>query len=121
LRRVATLVARGVSPEDVFAAVTEEVGGLFPVSNAAMGRYDSDGMFTTVAIWNSGVAAGFPEGRRWFPEGKNITALVFETGRRSCSTALPMPRVGWVSPPARRAIAQLSGARSSSRAACGES
>ena len=36
LRRVATLVARGVSPEDVFAAVTEEVGRLFPVSNAAI-------------------------------------------------------------------------------------
>jgi len=80
LRRVATLVARGVSPEDVFAAVTEEVGRLLPVSSAAMGRYDSDGMFTTVAAWSRGEAA-FPVGRRWFPEGKNITTLVFETGR----------------------------------------
>jgi hypothetical protein len=38
LRRIATLVARGVPPEDVFAAVTVEVGQLFPVSSAAMGR-----------------------------------------------------------------------------------
>ena len=80
MRRVATLVARGGSPEDVFAAVTEEVGRLLPVSSAAMGRYDSDGMFTTVAAWSIGVAA-FPVGRRWFPEGKNVTTLVFETGR----------------------------------------
>ena len=76
LRRVATLVARGGSPEDVFAAVTKEVGGLLPVSSAAMGRYDSDGMFTTVAAWSIGVAA-FPVGRRWFPEGRNVTTLVF--------------------------------------------
>jgi signal transduction histidine kinase len=80
LRRVATLVARGVSPEEAFAAVTEEVGRLLPVSSAAMGRYDSDGKFTTVAAWSTGVAA-FPVGRRWFPEGKNVTTLVFETGR----------------------------------------
>jgi signal transduction histidine kinase len=80
LRRVATLVARVTSPEDVFAAVAQEVGRLLPVSSAAMGRYDSDGKFTTVAAWSTGVAA-FPVGRRWFPEGKNITTLVFETGR----------------------------------------
>jgi signal transduction histidine kinase len=80
LRRVATLVARGVPPEDVFAVVTEEVGQLLPVSSAAMGRYDPDGMFTTVAAWSTGVAA-FPVGRRWIPEGKNVTTIVFETGR----------------------------------------
>jgi GAF domain-containing protein len=80
LRRIATLVARGVPPEDVFAAVAEEVGQLLPVSSAAMGRYDPDGMFTTVAAWSTGVAA-FPVGRRWIPEGKNVTTIVFETGR----------------------------------------
>jgi signal transduction histidine kinase len=80
LRRVATLVARGVPPEDVFAVVTEEVGQLLPVSSAAMGRYDPDGMFTTVAAWSTGVAT-FPVGRRWIPEGKNVMTIVFETGR----------------------------------------
>jgi signal transduction histidine kinase len=79
LRRIATLVARGVPPEDVFAAVTEEVAQLLPVNSAAMGRYDRDGMFTTVAAWSTGVAA-FPVGRRWIPEGKNVTTIVFETG-----------------------------------------
>jgi len=80
LRRIATLVARGVPPEDVFAAVTEEVGQLLPVGSAAMGRYEPDGMFTTVAAWSTGVAA-FPVGRRWIPEGKNVMTIVFETGR----------------------------------------
>jgi signal transduction histidine kinase len=80
LRRIATLVARGVPPEDVFAVVTEEVGQLLPVSSAAMGRYDPDGMFTTVAAWSTGVTA-FPVGKRWIPEGKNVMTIVFETGR----------------------------------------
>jgi GAF domain-containing protein len=62
LRRIATLVARGVPPEEVFVAVTEEVARLLPVSSAAMGRYDPDGMFTTVAAWSTGEAA-FPVGR----------------------------------------------------------
>ena len=80
LRRVATLVARGVPPEELFAAVTEEIGLLLPVGSAAMGRYEPDGSFTTVAAWSTGAVA-FPVGRRWFPEGKNVTTLVFETGR----------------------------------------
>src|SRR5438876_1717371 len=80
LRRVATLVARGGPPEEVFAAVTDEVGQLLRVSSAAMGRYDPDGLFTTVAAWSTGVVA-FPVGRRWIPEGKNVTTLVLVTGR----------------------------------------
>jgi hypothetical protein len=33
LRRLATLVARGAPPEEVFAAVVEESGGWFPSSS----------------------------------------------------------------------------------------
>jgi uncharacterized protein YoaH (UPF0181 family) len=69
LRRIATLVARGVPQGDVFAAVTEEVRQLLPVSSAAMGRYDPDGMFTTVAAWSTETPA-FPVGRRWIPEAR---------------------------------------------------
>jgi signal transduction histidine kinase len=79
LRRVATLVAHGTPPEKLFAAVTEEVGQLLPVGSAAMDRFDPDGMFTTVAAWSRERVA-FPVGRRWPPEGKNVTTLVFETG-----------------------------------------
>jgi len=80
LRRVATLVARGTPPEELFAAVVEQVAQLLPVEFAAMGRYDPDGMFTTVAAWSTGAPA-FPVGGRWLPEGKQATTLVLETGR----------------------------------------
>jgi GAF domain-containing protein len=39
LRRVATLVARGTRPEEVFSAVVQEVGQLLPVDYAYLGRY----------------------------------------------------------------------------------
>src|ERR1700733_9721113 len=77
LRRVATLVARGAAPEEVFAAVAEEVGQLFLTHLANMARYESDGTFTIVA------SAGnrFPVGSRWPLGGKTLTTIVFETGR----------------------------------------
>ena len=53
LRRVATLVARGASPRDLFAAVAEEVGRLLPVGSATMGRYEPDDSVTTVASWST--------------------------------------------------------------------
>jgi GAF domain-containing protein len=37
LRRVATLVAQGASPQDLFDAVAEEVGRLLPAANVSMG------------------------------------------------------------------------------------
>jgi signal transduction histidine kinase len=77
LRRVATLVARGAAPEEVFAAVAEEVGQLFLTDLANVARYESDGTFTIVA------SAGnrFPVGSRWPLGGKTLTTIVFETGR----------------------------------------
>jgi GAF domain-containing protein len=80
LRRVATLVARGAPPEELFAAVAEEVGQLLSVASASMGRYEPDGTVTSVAAWGSAVAV-FPVGSCWIPEGKNLTTIVFETGR----------------------------------------
>jgi GAF domain-containing protein len=50
LRRVATLAARGTSPEELFAAVVEEVGRVFPVDSVGMARYESGATMTTVAI-----------------------------------------------------------------------
>ncbi|MDX6486979.1 MAG: hypothetical protein QOF43_2132, partial [Gaiellaceae bacterium] len=79
LRRVATHVAHGAPPAQLFAAVTEEAGQLLPVDGANMSRYDADGMFTTVAAWSPEDLV-FPVGRRWILEGKNVTTLVLETG-----------------------------------------
>jgi signal transduction histidine kinase len=81
LRRVATLVARGVPPEGVFAAIAVEVGQLLPVDSASMCRYESDGSLTFVAQSVGAVAAHFPVGSRWALGGHNLGTLVFETGR----------------------------------------
>ena len=43
LRRVATLVARGAPPDEVFWAVSDEVGRLFGTELAAVGRFEPDG------------------------------------------------------------------------------
>ena len=80
LRRVATLVALGATPEEVFAAVAEEAGQLLPVDSASMWRCEPDGMLTVVAQWGS-VVAHFPVGSQWAVGGHNLGTLVFETGR----------------------------------------
>ena len=80
LRRVATLVARGTRPEDVFAAVVEEVGRLLPVDLASMCRYESDGALTWVAAWGAAVRH-FPVGTRRMLGGNNLGTIVFKTGR----------------------------------------
>jgi signal transduction histidine kinase len=79
LRRIATLVARGVPPEKVFAAVAEEVGRLLSVNFVHMGRYEPDRTVTVVAAAGS-TTDYFPVGRRWGLGGKNLTTIVFETG-----------------------------------------
>jgi signal transduction histidine kinase len=80
LRRVATLVARGTRPEEVFAAVVEEVGRLLSVDLASMCRYEPDGTLTWVASWGS-AEKHFPVGSRRALEGKNLGTIVLETGR----------------------------------------
>jgi GAF domain-containing protein/ketosteroid isomerase-like protein len=80
LRRVATLVARGVAPEDVFEAVTEELGRLLPVDFAVIGRYEADATVIVIAAWGP-TTVGFPVGTRWDLEGDNLARLVLETGR----------------------------------------
>ena len=80
LRRVATLVARGVRPQEVFAAVAEEAGRLLPAGYAHLARYESDRTLTTVAAWGA-AAVGFPVGSRRILEGNNLGTLVLETGR----------------------------------------
>ncbi len=80
LRRVATMVAQGAAPQDLFEAVAKEVGRLLPVGSAVMGRYEPDGSVSTLASWSTTPAA-FPTGRRWPTEGTNVAWMVLQTGR----------------------------------------
>jgi len=79
LRRVATLVARGVSPAEIFSAVTHEVGGLLG-SEAAIARFEPDGSAMVVV----GVTEGIPVvsiGTRWPLEDFLASTAVYRTGR----------------------------------------
>ena len=81
LRRLAMLVARGVSPEAVFAAVTGEALRHFGNGTARMIRFELDGTATLVA--NEGTTAPHVRvGERWerYPP-TGLTATVLRTGR----------------------------------------
>ncbi|HWE08422.1 MAG TPA: GAF domain-containing protein [Solirubrobacteraceae bacterium] len=80
LRRVATLVASGAPPQQVFAGVTEEIGQLLPVDLVGMGRYELDRAQTIVAAWG-GAVKHFPVGRRLSLGGENLATMVLDTGR----------------------------------------
>jgi signal transduction histidine kinase len=80
LRRVATLVAGGAPPEEVFAAVTEEAGQLLAADQTTLSRYESDGTVTVVAGWST-VDNALPVGARLKLGGKNLTTLIWQTRR----------------------------------------
>jgi signal transduction histidine kinase len=69
------------SPEEVFAAVTEEAGRLVGADYTAMARYDPGEARTVVASWSRTGAAAFPIGNRARLGGRNLATLVFKTGR----------------------------------------
>jgi signal transduction histidine kinase len=73
LRRLATLVARGAAPEEVFAAVTREALRYFGGGTARMIRYEPDG--TARALANEGATGpSLRSGDRW--EGYPATGLI---------------------------------------------
>ena len=80
LRRVATLVARGVPPREVFAAVAREVGLLLGGSATHMARYEPDGAVTGVGSWGA-EGAHLPAGTRVTLDPESVTGLVFKHGR----------------------------------------
>jgi signal transduction histidine kinase len=81
LRRLATLVAAGARPEEVFAAATEEVGRLLLVDYASMSRFESDRILTYVAAWSGTGKALPPVGTGVSIGGNNVNSLVFDTSR----------------------------------------
>jgi signal transduction histidine kinase len=80
LRRVATLVARGASPSEVFDAVAVEAGGLLGADFARLLRYEADGTATVVAIYGER-DMGVPVGGRLTLEGVSVAGEVLRTGR----------------------------------------
>ncbi|NGO07465.1 PAS domain S-box protein [Streptomyces sp. HC44] len=58
LRNVATLVARGVPPDQVFTAVAQEVGRLLSTTSAAVLRYEADGAATVLGSAHAPATGG---------------------------------------------------------------
>jgi GAF domain-containing protein len=80
LRRVATLVARGMPPAEVFAAVAQETGQLLNAEVSNIVRYESDDTLTVMAGWSER-GGHLPVGRTFQMEGVNLATLVSETLR----------------------------------------
>ena len=78
LRRVATLVARRISPDELFSAVSNEVGQLFGSDQAAVGRYERDGSGLVLVGLSDGLLPSVPIGTRWPLE---VATAVYHTGR----------------------------------------
>jgi GAF domain-containing protein len=87
LRRVATLVARGVRPEEIFAAVSDEVGRLVGTDSATVIRYDEDGEGISYVGSASKVSAAFPVGVHWKFQDGMASFEVYRTGRSARSGA----------------------------------
>ena len=82
LRRVATLVAGGAQPEDVFAAVAAEAGRLLGADLTSVGRYDPGNVLTVLGAWGSGGATmPYTVGTLATLGGENMSTLVVRTGR----------------------------------------
>jgi signal transduction histidine kinase len=82
LRRVATLVARGASPPEVFSAVADELARVLHVLNAGLLRYEPDGSGYVVAVgYERGITQMPGPGEHIPLAGDDVGALVLRTGR----------------------------------------
>jgi signal transduction histidine kinase len=90
LRRVATLVAQGASPDELFSAVAREVAGIIDIPVVGVHRYEADGTYTMLGIVGE---TNFTVGSRWPVEETGIAGMILATGRpaRKDDTSMPGP------------------------------
>src|SRR4029077_11120167 len=82
LRRVATLVARGVTPAEVYAAVATELARCLGVYYSALWRYKPDGAATLLAARDDDPGLKkMPVGARFSLEGDSVPSMLLLTGR----------------------------------------
>src|SRR3954467_1660583 len=80
LRQIATLVASGAPPAEVFSAVAREVAEVMHLPMVGVYRYDSDGLATVIATWSDRPHV-LHTGTRWPLDGPSMVAQVHRTGR----------------------------------------
>jgi signal transduction histidine kinase len=81
LRRVATLVARGIQPAEIFSAVAEEIRRLLGADSAGIGRFEPDGSSVVVVGAAGEVLVTSPVGTHVELRDYMPPAVVWRTGR----------------------------------------
>ena len=82
LRRLSTLVARGVEPSEVFDAVVKEMRRCLLVERAGLFRYETSGELTLLAVdYRSPAPLKWPVGTRTPMDGNTLATVVHRTGR----------------------------------------
>jgi len=88
LHRVATLVAHGAPPTEIFSAVAEEVGRLVQTDRAFVSRYETDASVTILAGWAASGEA-LPVLARFPIEEHSVSSRVQKTGQAARIDAYP--------------------------------
>ena len=81
LRRVATAVAQGVPPADVFSTVTTELAYALRAQHAALFRYETDGSAVLVAAHDESGAQPMSVGEHFLREADNAATRLLREGR----------------------------------------
>jgi signal transduction histidine kinase len=84
LRRVATLVARDVPPEELLDSVAREVAGVLAADTTGLLRYEPDGELTLLAAWTR-LDMGLPFPERLRPPAGSLNEQILSTGRPASS------------------------------------
>jgi signal transduction histidine kinase len=79
LRRVATLVARGVPAPELLGAVVQEVDRVLGASSTRLAQFMPDDMVEIIV--SSQVGGGLPVGARWPADGQHLAGEIWRTGR----------------------------------------
>jgi len=82
LRRVATLVARGISPPEVFGTVAAETGHVLGAATTAVVRFERPGIATVAGSWDKPGTQGLAllVASRWPAEEDTVAGRVQRTG-----------------------------------------
>jgi signal transduction histidine kinase len=83
LRRVATLVALGVPPLEVFHAVACETGRVLGAAESQVARFEPDGTASVAGAWKRPGSPGPPPslGWRWTPSEASLAERIKRTGK----------------------------------------
>jgi signal transduction histidine kinase len=80
LRRVATLVARGVSPAEIYPAAVSELSHGLGVQNVTLLKYAPDGAYVVAGARDDDGVPIIPKGQFLSLEGDNVAALIHRGG-----------------------------------------